>query len=214
MYAQKRARGGSVRQQTHDVLLGLLREREPELHDHLREVGRLAVTVGRRLGPNAEEIDELRRAAELHDIGKAAIPDGILQKPGPLDEREMAFIYKHTVIGERILATAPALAPIARLVRASHERWDGGGYPDGTAGEQIPLGARIVAVCDAFDAMISDRPYAGAMSASAAIEELRRDAGSHFDPGVVDSFERAWRELADSEPEPAFVPLSGTVTGS
>jgi two-component system, cell cycle response regulator len=212
MYAQKRDRVGSVRQQTHDVLLGLLREREPALHDHLREVGRLAAAVGRRLDLNAEEIDELRRAAELHDIGKAAIPDGILQKPGPLDEREMAFIHKHTLIGERILATAPALAPIARLVRASHERWDGRGYPDGTAGEQIPLGARIVAVCDAFDAMLSDRPYAGAMSAGAAIKELWRDAGSQFDPRVVEQFEHAWRELGEAklEPplEPALVPLS------
>jgi two-component system cell cycle response regulator len=209
MYAQKRERGVSVRQQTHDVLLGLLREREPELHHHLREVGRLAVAVGRRLGLDAEEIDELRRAAELHDIGKAAIPDGILQKPGPLDEREMAFIHKHTLIGERILATAPALAPIARLVRASHERWDGAGYPDGKAGEEIPLGARIVAVCDAFDAMISDRPYATAMPATDAIEELWRAAGSHFDPRVVESFERAWRELSDEQQAPPLVPVSG-----
>ena len=214
MYAQKRVRGVSVRQQTHDVLLGLLREREPELHHHLREVGRLAVAVGRRLGLDAEEIDELRRAAELHDIGKAAIPDGILQKPGPLDDREMAFIHKHTLIGERILATAPALAPIARLVRASHERWDGAGYPDGTAGEEIPLGARIVAVCDAFDAMISDRPYATAMPASEAIEELWRVAGSHFDPRVVESFERAWRELSEEQQAPPLVPVSGGASRS
>jgi HD-GYP domain-containing protein (c-di-GMP phosphodiesterase class II) len=185
-----------------------LREREPDLHHHLREVGRLAVAVGRRLDLNAEEIDELRRAAELHDIGKAAIPDGILQKPGPLDNREMAFIHKHTLIGERILATAPALAPIARLVRASHERWDGAGYPDGVGGEDIPLGARIVAVCDAFDAMISDRPYASAMPADAAIEELWRVAGSHFDPRVVENFERAWRELSETAPARALVPLS------
>ncbi|HEY8625230.1 MAG TPA: diguanylate cyclase [Solirubrobacteraceae bacterium] len=208
MYAQKRERGVSVRQQTHDVLLGLLREREPELHHHLREVGRLAVAVGRRLDLNAEEIDELRRAAELHDIGKAAIPDGILQKPGPLDNREMTFIRKHTLIGERILATAPALAPIARLVRASHERWDGAGYPDGLAGEAIPLGARIVAVCDAFDAMISDRPYASAMPADDAIEELWRAAGSHFDPRVVENFEHAWRELSERAPVAPLVPFS------
>jgi two-component system, cell cycle response regulator len=208
MYAQKRERGVSVRQQTHDVLLGLLREREPELHHHLREVGRLAVAVGRRLDLSAEEIDELRRAAELHDIGKAAIPDGILQKPGPLDDREMAFIHKHTLIGERILATAPALAPIARLVRASHERWDGAGYPDGAAGEDIPLGARIVAVCDAFDAMISDRPYASAMPADDAIKELWRVAGSHFDPRVVENFERAWRELSETAPAPPLERLS------
>jgi two-component system cell cycle response regulator len=196
MYAQKGSRRGSARQQTHDVLLGLLREREPELHDHLREVGRLAVAVGRRLGMDAEQLDELSRAAELHDIGKAAIPDGILKKRGPLDEQEMAFMRRHTLIGERILATAPALAPVAGLVRSSHERWDGSGYPDQIAGEAIPLGARIVAVCDAFDAITSDRPYARARTVQEALAELRQSAGSQFDPAVVDAFQRAWREHA------------------
>jgi two-component system cell cycle response regulator len=196
MYAQKGGRRGSARQQTHDVLLGLLREREPGLHDHLREVGRLAVAVGRRLSMDAEQLDELRRAAELHDIGKAAIPDGILNRPGPLNEQEMAFMRRHTLIGERILATAPALAPVAGLVRSSHERWDGAGYPDQIAGEAIPLGARIVAVCDAFDAMTSHRPYASARTAEEALAELRRSAGSQFDPTVVVAFERAWSEPA------------------
>ena len=95
----------------------------------------------------------LRRAAELHDIGKIAIPDEILRKPGPLDEIEWELMRKHTLIGERILGASPSLAPVARLVRSSHERWDGEGYPDGLAGEDIPLGARIIFVCDAFDAM-------------------------------------------------------------
>jgi two-component system cell cycle response regulator len=194
MYAEKGSRRGSVRQQTHDVLLGLLRERQPDLHDHLREVGRLAVTVGRKLGMNGEQLDELRRAAELHDVGKAAVPDGILNKPGPLSDQEWAFMRRHTLVGERILAAAPALAPVAALVRASHERWDGGGYPDGIAGAAIPLGARIVSVCDAFDAMTSDRPYAAQVSAEAALAELHREASRQFDPQVVAAFDVIWHE--------------------
>jgi two-component system, cell cycle response regulator len=199
MYARKGSRRGSARQQTHDVLLGLLREREPNLHAHLQEVGRLAGLAGHRLGMDVERLDELRRAAELHDIGKAAIPDAILNKPGPLTENEWTFMRRHTYVGERILAAAPALAPVAALVRSSHERWDGEGYPDGLVGEAIPVGARIIAVCDAFDAMTSERPYAEAMSPSDAITELRRGAATQFDPAVVEAFVFAWHEQA---PEP------------
>ena len=119
----------------------------------------LARGVARRLGLPVEERDIVARAAELHDIGKMAIPDAILNKPGPLDDREWRFMRRHTIIGEDILNVAPALQPVAALVRASHERWDGKGYPDGTAGDEIPRGARIVAVCDAFSAMVQDRPY-------------------------------------------------------
>jgi diguanylate cyclase (GGDEF)-like protein len=206
MYAQKGGRAGSARQQTHTVLLGLLRERQPELHTHLQSVGRLAVVVGRRLGMNEEELDELRRAAELHDVGKAAIPDAILSKPGPLDQDEIAFMRRHTLVGERILAAAPALAPVAPLVRSSHERWDGTGYPDRLAGAEISLGARVVAVCDAFDAMVSERPYARALSHHEAVAELRRCAGTQFDPAVVDAFERARHEQRDEELVPGGLP--------
>ena len=200
MYAHKGVRRGASGQQMHDVLLGLLRERQPELHHHLCQVGRLATAIGRRMGMSSEQLDELRRAAELHDIGKAAIPDAILNKPGPLDEAEWTFMRRHTVVGERILALAPALAPVAALVRSSHERWDGRGYPDGLAGTAIPLGARIVFVCDAFDAMTSDRPYAPSRSADAALAELRRGAGAQFDPDVVRVFEAIRREPAGSAP--------------
>jgi diguanylate cyclase (GGDEF)-like protein len=200
MYAHKGVRRGSAGQQMHDVLLGLLRERQPELHQHLCQVGRLAVAIGRRMGMSSEQLDELRRAAELHDIGKAAVPDAILNKPTALDEDEWNFMRRHTIVGERILALAPALAPVATLVRASHERWDGGGYPDGLAGADIPLGSRIVFVCDAFDAIISDRPYARSRSDEEALAELRHGSGTQFDPDVVDVFEAVWRETATAVP--------------
>jgi diguanylate cyclase (GGDEF)-like protein len=194
MYAKKGTGRGSATQQTHDVLLGVLREREPELHHHLQQVGQLAAIVASKLGLDPGQIDDIRRAAELHDIGKAAIPDAILNKPGPLNDYEWAFMRRHTYVGERILAAAPSLAPVASLVRSSHERWDGAGYPDGLAGAAIPLGARIISVCDAYDAMISDRPYALAMAPAAAIAELHRCAGTQFDPQVVDAFVHALHE--------------------
>ncbi|MDX6648456.1 MAG: hypothetical protein QOJ97_407 [Solirubrobacteraceae bacterium] len=188
MYGVKNGRPSSVGRQTRDVLLGVLREREPDLHQHMTEVARLAVAVGRRLGMDGEQLDELARAAELHDVGKMAIPDAILAKPGPLDRDEIEFMRRHTVIGERILSAAPALVPVARLVRLSHERVDGEGYPDGLPAEEIPLGARVIAVCDAYAAMTEDRPYRESRRPAEAVEELRRCAGSQFDAGVVEMF--------------------------
>jgi len=127
-------------------------------------------------------------AAELHDVGKEAVPDEVLSKPGPLDEEEKAFVRQHTIIGQRILGVSPALNYIAQLVRSSHESIDGTGYPDGLRGEQIPLGARVVAVCDAFDAMVSERSYKDTMSVEEAIAELRRCSGTQFDADVVEAF--------------------------
>jgi two-component system, cell cycle response regulator len=188
MYAAKESRPSSAGLQTRSVLLKVLAEREPELHEHSSDVMGLARGVARRLGlpPDAREI--VARAAELHDIGKMAIPDAILSKPGPLDEREWRFMRRHTIIGEDILNAAPALQPVAALVRASHERWDGTGYPDGTAGEAIPEGARIVAVCDAFSAMVQERPYQPGLTVGEAVAEIERCAGEHFDPRVVEAF--------------------------
>jgi HD-GYP domain-containing protein (c-di-GMP phosphodiesterase class II) len=124
----------------------------------------------------------------LHDVGKVAIPDAILNKPGKLDATEWEFMRQHTILGERILSAAPALRPVGRIVRASHERWDGTGYPDGLAGESIPLAARIVAVCDAYEAITSDRCYRKARSLEAARAELQKVSGSQFDPSVVEVF--------------------------
>jgi two-component system cell cycle response regulator len=190
MYARKGGRRMSPGRQSRDVLLRMLSEREPDLHAHLRGTAELALSVGRELGMEPEALDEVARAAELHDLGKIAIPDEILNKTGPLDESEWAFMRRHTIIGERILLAAPALRPVARLVRASHERYDGSGYPDGLVGEQIPLGARVVAVCDAFDAMLSDRPYRRRLDEAEALHQLMRCSGRQFDPVVIGAFAR------------------------
>ena len=199
MYAAKRRARTSSRAQTRDVLLQLLREREPELHHHLHGVAALAAAVGRRMSLDAEQLDEVTRAAELHDVGKIAIPDEILHKPASLDAGEWELMRQHTVIGDRILGAAPAMRPVAEIVRASHERWDGDGYPDGLAGEQIPLGARIVSVCDAFHAMTTPRPYQRTLMRDEALAELRRCAGTQFDPAVVEAF----CVLAVEQPAPA-----------
>ncbi len=202
MYNQKGQGHASAGRQTRDVLLSTLRERQPELHAHLTDVADTALAVAHELEMSPEEIDEVGRAAELHDVGKMAIPDAILTKPGPLDELEWSFMRRHTIIGERILAAAPALVPVASLVRSSHERWDGAGYPDGMKGEEIPLGARVVCVCDAYDAMVSERPYRKALTPGEALEELRRCAGTQFDPRVVEAF------VAAQQQQPAGVTVA------
>ncbi len=212
MYGHKHARRSGAREQAHDVLVHILRAKQNGLPDHSTMVERLAIRVGRRLGMSGEEIDELARAAALHDIGKVGIPDAILTKPGPLDPNEWEFMRQHTILGDRILSAAPALRPVAMIVRSSHERWDGSGYPDRMSGEQIPLAARIVAVCDAYDAIITDRCYRSGRDAEAARAELRREAGHQFDPSVVDTFlEELDRDTDDAEPieppRPRYAPI-------
>ncbi len=188
MYAQKRGDRSSASRQSADVLLRALAERNPELGSHLRDVAGLAARVAHRFGLPPEEVENIRQAAELHDAGKVAIPDEILFKPGPLNDDEWSFIRRHTLIGERIIGAAPALRRVAAIVRSTHENHDGTGYPDGLAGEAIPLGSRIIYVCDAFHAMTTDRSYRAAMDEEAALDELRRCAGTQFDPVVVEEF--------------------------
>ena len=188
MYAQKTFSRLSAPRQTTDVLMRMMVERNAELGEHLSGVALLAEAVSLKLGLTREQAEEVKRAAALHDIGKLAIPESILSKTGPLTGAEWGFIRQHTVIGERILSVAPSLAGCAAIIRSSHEWWDGSGYPDGLAGEDIPLAARIVFVCDAFDAMISSRPYRPARSEEEALAELRRCAGTQFDPSVVACF--------------------------
>ena len=199
MYAEKATARRSADEQSRDVLLKALEEHHPDLGDHVHDVGLLAEAVAEELGLSGQQLHHVRQAAELHDIGKVAVPSAILDKPGKLDADEWAFIARHTLIGERILGAAIALRPVARLVRSSHERWDGSGYPDGLAGTDIPLGARIVTACDAYDAMTSDRPYQRSLGHGEALEELRRCAGTQFDPDVVDAFCRvSLRATADA----------------
>jgi diguanylate cyclase (GGDEF)-like protein len=189
LYARKdQTREGSAVLQLRDVLLQAFRERYPDLQEHQRGVGTLALAVGRRLGLDGEELDVLARAAELHDVGKIAIPEAILNKAGPLNEEEWQFMHRHTILGERILTAASALRPVARLVRSSHERFDGGGYPDGLKGKEIPLGARIIFVCDAYDAMTTTRTYSRAIAPEDAVRELQACAGTQFDGAVVEAF--------------------------
>jgi two-component system cell cycle response regulator len=186
MYAVKLGRRAEGDQSV-EVLSRALHEAQPEAETGRDEVAALARDTARQLGLTPEEIDEVVRAAKLQDVGMMAIPDAILDKPGPLTEEEWHYIRQHTVIGERIVGAAAPLLPVARLVRSSHERWDGAGYPDGLAGEAIPRGARIVFACDSFDAMTSERPYRQALTTDQAVEELRRCSGTQFDAEVVDA---------------------------
>jgi len=188
MYAKKGLRAGSARSQTRGVLLRVLHEREPALERHLEGVASLVAAFGRALSLDAEELDVLVRAAELHDIGKIAIPDEILRKQGELTPEEWAMMRKHPLIGQRVLEAAPALGQVAALVRSTHERWDGEGYPDGLAGRDIPLGSRVLLICDAYNAMAEGRSYRSAISQEEALEELRSCAGTQFDPDLVRTF--------------------------
>src|SRR4051795_6317788 len=183
--ADQRNRAPSVGERYGELILAILRAQQPDTSEHAFDVAALAAGVAARLGVDPLDRALVRRAAELHDVGKIAIDPAIVDKPGPLDDDEWAQMRRHTIIGDELLLAAPPLRAVAPLVRASHERWDGGGYPDGVAGEDIPLAARIVAACDAYDAMTTDRCYRRAMSAADARAELERCSVTQFDPTVV-----------------------------
>ena len=179
---------------TIDALVRALEAQDMYTSGHALSIADLARRVGRVLGLDAAALRDVEHAAVLHDIGKIGIPSELLRKRGPLSSGEREHMRAHPEIGARILEPVERLRQLAPLVRFSHECWDGSGYPDGLAGEQIPLGARIISVCDAFDAMVSDRPYRGGRSTAEALVELRKHAGTQFDPAVVEAFEQAVRD--------------------
>jgi two-component system cell cycle response regulator len=187
MYQQKRGGRMPAARQSANVLTAVAEEHAPELVRHMNAVGELAYATAVDLGVAGAELEALRYAAGLHDIGKLAIPDEVLDNPGPLSDEEWELIRRHTIVGERILACAPALERSARLVRWSHERIDGQGYPDGLRGRDIPLAARVIAVANAYDAIVTEQVYQPARSPEQALAELRRCAGTQFDPQVVEA---------------------------
>jgi diguanylate cyclase (GGDEF)-like protein/putative nucleotidyltransferase with HDIG domain len=170
---------------TIEALATALDAKDRHTEAHSRETAALARAVGRRLGLNEESLRFLEYAALLHDIGKIGIPGYVLNKPGPLDDEEMAIMREHPVIGERIVASVPFLHRIRPIVRAEHERWDGAGYPDGLKGNAIPIEARIIHACDAFQAMSSDRPYRRARPLDWILREIENQSGKQFDPTVA-----------------------------
>jgi HD-GYP domain-containing protein (c-di-GMP phosphodiesterase class II) len=168
-----------------DVLARAVDMRDNYTGEHSAQVGDLARRVGERLGMPADEVVLLEYAARLHDVGKLGVPDTILQKPGPLDEAEWAVMRRHPQWGAEMLASVPGLERLGELVGSHHERWDGCGYPNGLAGDAIPLASRVISVCDAFEAMVASRPYRASLSVGTARAELEACAGSQFDPHVV-----------------------------
>ena len=169
------------------ALAAAIEERDNYPREHSRDVVHLARGVAMLLGLHTDQVERIAHAALLHDVGKLSVPTEILHKPGPLTPEEWTVMADHPVAGERMLLRIPDLAAIAPLVRHEHEHWDGSGYPDGLRGRMIPVGSRIILACDAYYAMIADRPYRAALSPEDAAAELGRGAGARFDPDVVEA---------------------------
>jgi putative two-component system response regulator len=176
------------------VLLAVLEAKAPQTHDHSQRVARSAVAMARALNLAPEEIQHIKRAALLHDIGKVALPERLLSTTNPLSDAALTVMRTHVAIGQEVLSVVPHLAPAAALVAASHEWFDGGGYPAGLEGDKIPLGARIIMVADAYDSMVSMDPYGDPASHDEATVELVRGSGSQFDPEVV----RLWMRQSEA----------------
>ncbi|MCW2925060.1 MAG: diguanylate cyclase with sensor [Thermoleophilia bacterium] len=194
--------------ETVEALSSALEAKDAYTLDHARSITDMSADVGRRLGMREDEIRDLKLGALLHDIGKIGVPTEILSKQGPLTDDEFELMKEHTIIGERIIADVEFLQNVRPLVLHEHERWDGAGYPHQLKGEDIPLGARIIFVCDSWHAMTSDRPYRKALPEDVALAELRAHAGSQFDPAVVEAFchlMEAERSAALGIEEPAAV---------
>jgi two-component system cell cycle response regulator len=174
------------------AVLRALDARDGYVRRHSEAVVRLAALTGTRLGLDDAALGEVMQVALLHDVGKVALPERLLRKPGPLDDDEWKVMRRHTEIGAEIVASVPELAHLAPAVRAAHERWDGTGYPDGLAAHAIPLASRIVFLCDAYDAIVSQRPYRAGATHEQAVRELRAGAGTQFCPGSVVALTSSW----------------------
>jgi HD-GYP domain-containing protein (c-di-GMP phosphodiesterase class II) len=179
------------------ALLELVEESAPDVAAHMERTARTARLFALELGLDGALLELVVRTARVHDVGKLAIPPWVLDKPGPLARHERALMEAHSVIGQKILERKPVLIGLGTLVRSTHERWDGNGYPDRLKGSAIPLPSRIVAVCDAFDAMTHPRAYRRHGNQNTALEELRRGAGTQFDPGVIETFLCVFGESVD-----------------
>jgi HD-GYP domain-containing protein (c-di-GMP phosphodiesterase class II) len=179
---------GDVQDEAIATLLKLAAESAPDVAAHMERTGRLAKAFVKDLGLDGPLAKLVVQTARLHDIGKLGIPPWVLEKAGPLTEFELGLMRQHSLIGQELLERRAELLPIGCLVRSTHEHWDGGGYPDGLRGAAIPLPSRIVAICDAFDAMTKPRVYSDSMSIPAALRELERCSGTQFDPGAVPVF--------------------------
>jgi HD-GYP domain-containing protein (c-di-GMP phosphodiesterase class II) len=185
------------------TLSAALESRDPYLRGHSARVTLIAEGLARKLGWRGERLEALRLGGSLHDVGKIAVDASLLCKPGPLTEEELAEIRTHPIEGARLIEAVPDFRAALPYVRHHHERWDGGGYPDGLGGEDIPVEARLLGVADAFDAMTSDRSYRPALSVEQALTELERCAGSQFDPELTELFVEGWRSGSITPAEPS-----------
>jgi HD-GYP domain-containing protein (c-di-GMP phosphodiesterase class II) len=185
---------------TVEALANALEANDEYTSSHARWITDMALEVGRELSLDAKTLKRLELGALFHDIGKIGIPASILAKPGPLTAEERAVIETHPELGERILAPISRLEDVRPIVRHCHERWDGAGYPDGKAAEDIPIEARVILVCDAFHAMTTDRPYRSRLPIEEALRRLQESAGSQFDPYVVEAFIRLAPQALESHP--------------
>jgi len=195
-----------------EALAIMVEAKDETTHQHIRRVAFYASALAREMGIDGSDLEALHAAALLHDIGKVAVPGHIISKPGRLTEEEFERMKIHPVVGAEILEKLQLPNPVAPMVRSHHERWDGTGYPDGLKGEGIPIGARVLAVVDAFDALTTDRPYRSACSPREAMEELKRGAGVTYDPKIVRLLEKLYPKLKEllesSQAPPSSVALA------
>ncbi|HHW57921.1 MAG TPA: HD-GYP domain-containing protein [Clostridia bacterium] len=178
-----------------NALISALEAKDVYTQGHSQRVCKLVTQIVYKMGIEGKEAEDIITAARLHDIGKIGIRDEVLNKPGKLTDQEFAEIMDHPVMSYEIINKMKAMENIAKIIRHHHEKYDGKGYPDGLKGEKIPLGSRIIAVADAFDAMTSKRPYRDSFTMAQAIEELKKNAGTQFDPKIVDAFISVIKDL-------------------